>query len=135
MMRKTLTSIALVAGCAVALAVPVAQAVDTQIQMNAPRVDPGDRTDGMAGRNNTESAQYDRLLQVNRTYRQSRIFKECGPITNAHLRASCMDSLAIDDDRRSRFWSDGLTGGSNGRINSIDRTFHGPDMYDPSFGR
>ena len=40
MIKKSLISTALVAGCAMALTVPVAQAqtVDTRAQMNAPRV-------------------------------------------------------------------------------------------------
>ena len=122
-MMKTLTSIALVAGCAIALAGPAAQAqtVDTLTQMNAPRVN--------------LSAQNDPLLDLSPGYGKGRIRKECGPITNAHLRASCIDSLAIDEDRRARRLNDGLTGDSNGRINPIDRTFQGPEVYDPSFGR
>ena len=123
MIKRSLTSIALVAGCAIGLAGAAAQAqtVDTQTRMNTPRVN--------------LSAQNDRLLDLSPGYAKGRIRKECGTITNAHLRASCIDSLAIDEDRRSRRLSDGLTGDSNGRINPIDRTFQGPEVYDPSFGR
>ena len=82
---KTVTSLALAAGCALALAIPAAQAqiVDTQTLSTAPRVNAGDRADWLAARNNAESAQYDRLLETNRAYRQSRILKECGSIANA----------------------------------------------------
>ena len=51
--------------------------------------------------------------------RQSRIDTECGAIGNAHLRASCIDSLNIDEDRRSPGWRDGLTGGGTGMMNPI----------------
>ncbi len=123
MTKKSLTSIALVAGCAIGLAAPVAQSqtVDAQTRMNAPWVNP--------------SAQADRLLDMGPESGQGRIRKECGPITNAHLRASCIDSLAIDEDRRSMGWKDGLTGDSHGRMNPTDRTFQGPEIYDPSLGR
>ena len=123
MIRKFLTSVALAAGCSIGLAAPTAQAqtVDTQPQINGRRVN--------------LSAQNDRLLDLSPEHGKGRIREECGPITNAHLRASCIDSLAIDEDRRSMDWRDGLTGDSNGRMNSIDRTFQGPEVYDPSFGR
>ena len=67
-MMKTLTYVALVAGCAIALGVPVAQAqtADTHSLMNT-----GDR--------------------------EARILKECGPITNAHLRAGCIDSIELEE--------------------------------------
>lgn len=121
MIMKTLTRIALVAGCAVGLTAPVAQAqTDTQIQTTAPRIKFG--------------TQADRFLDLSPEVK-GRIRTECGPIDNAHLRASCIDSLAIDADRRSMGSRDGLTGGGNGRMNPIDRTFQGPEMYDPRFGR
>jgi hypothetical protein len=123
MRKKSLTSIAFLAGCTIILAVPVAQAqtLDALTRMNTPRVN--------------SSAQNDRLLDLSPGYAKGRIRKECGPITNAHLRASCIDSLVIDEDRRSRYLSEGLTGDSHGTMNPIDRTFHGPEECDPSFGR
>jgi hypothetical protein len=137
MIGKTLTSVALIAGCAVALALPMAQAqtVDTQILMNAPRVNAGDRADWMAGRNNAESAQYDRRLDLNRAYRQSRILKECGPITNAHLRAGCIDSFDTSEDQPSPGWNEGLTGGGTGMMNSVGPTPYSPNMPIPDAGR
>ena len=122
MIMKTLTRIALVAGCAIGLAAPMAQAqTDTQIQATAPRVKFG--------------TQAERFLDLSSEQGKARIRRECGPITNTHLRTSCMDSLAIDEDRRSKGLRDGLTGDGDGRMNSIDRTFQGPEMYDPRFGR
>jgi hypothetical protein len=108
---KALTRIALIAGCAIGLAAPVAQAqTDAQIQTTAPRIKFG--------------TQVDRFLDLSPEVK-SRIRTECGPIANAHLRASCMDSIAIDADRRSMDLRDGLTGGGHGRMNPIDRTFQG----------
>ena len=130
MIGKTLNSVALIAGCAVALALPMAQAqtVDTQILMNAPRINAGDRADWMAGRNNAESAQYDRRLDLNRAYRQSRILKECGPITNAHLRAGCIDSIDLEQHDR-------MTGSTTGMMNSTGPTLYAPNMNDAGSGR
>jgi hypothetical protein len=122
MIMKTLSRIAFVVGCAVGLAAPMVQAqTDTQIQATAPRV--------------TFGTQTERFLDLSSEQGKARIKRECGPITNAHLRASCMDSLAIEEDRRAMGLRDGLTGGGDGRMNSIDRTFQGPEMYDPRFGR
>ena len=121
MIMKTLTRIALVAGCAVGLAAPIAQAqTDTQVQTTAPRIKFG--------------TQADRFLDLS-PQTKNRIRTDCGPIANAHLRATCMDSLAIDEDRRSLGLRNGLTGGGDGRMNSIDRTFQGPEKYDPHLGR
>src|SRR4051794_18330444 len=106
MVRKTLSSFVLAAGCAIFMAVPAAQAQD---------------------------ARHDGLLSP--VQRQGKIQRECGPITNEHLRASCVDSRNIDEDRRALGLRDGLTGGGDGRMNPIARTFQGSEMYDPRFGQ
>ena len=95
MTLKTVSSLALAAGCALALAMPAAQAqmMDTQIHTNAPRLNAGDRADWLAARNNAESAQYERLLQTSPGFRQARMNKECGPITDPQLRESCLASF------------------------------------------
>ena len=122
MIMKILTGIALVAGCAIGLAAPMARAqTDTQIQATAPHVKFG--------------TQAEHFLDLSSEQGKARIRRECGPITNTHLRASCMDSLAIEEDRRSKGLRDGLTGDGDGRMNSIDRTFQGPEKYEPHFGR
>src|SRR3954452_17247507 len=118
---KTLARIAILAGCAVGLAAPVAQAqTDTKIQTTAPRIKFG--------------AQNDRFLDLSE-HTKERMRTECGPLANAHLRTGCIDGLAIEEDQRSMRLRDGLTGDSHGRMNSIDRTFQGPEMYDPRLGR
>ena len=94
MTKKTVTSLALAAGCAIALAIPAAQAqtTDTQVLTNGPRFNAGDRA-GLAARNNAESAQYDRLLEISPAFRAGRIRKECGPITDIQLRQNCFASF------------------------------------------
>jgi hypothetical protein len=139
MIAKTLTSLALVAGSAMALAVSAAQGqvIDTQEQLRTPlpRLQASDRVEGFSDRNIMDSAQYEHLLRTSPAFRQSRMMKECGSLTVAHLRAGCMDSFSAYEDRRSMDLRDGLTGGGDGRMNPIDRTFQGPEMYDPRFGR
>ena len=79
-------------------------------------------------------AQTDRFLDLSPDVK-ARMQVECGPMPNAHLRASCMDTIAIEADRSSGNLRDGLTGGGGGRMNPIDRTFQGPDRFDPHLGR
>ena len=92
MTRKTVASLALAAGCALALAMPAAQA-QTQVLTNGPEVTPGDYSSS-AARNNAESAHYDRLLEVSPGFRQARMRKECGPISDPQLRENCYASFA-----------------------------------------
>jgi hypothetical protein len=79
-------------------------------------------------------AQTDRFVDLSPDVK-ARMLAECGPMPNAHLRASCMDTIAIEADRRSGNLRDGLTGGGDGRMNPTDRTFQGPDRFDPHLGR
>jgi hypothetical protein len=138
MTMKTVTSLALAAGCALALAIPAAQAqmVDTQVLSTAPRVNAGDRAGWLAARNNAESAQYDRLLEVSPGFRHARVRRECGPITDPQLRQNCFASFAEYEPSmgsRSRTmastsrWNrsagayntqEGLTGSSTGTMTS-----------------
>ena len=103
-MMKTLTSIALVAGCAIALAVPMGQAqtADTHSLMDAPRVNTCDR--------------------------EARILRECGPITNAHLRAGCIDSIELEQHDR-------MTGSTTGTMSSTGPTPYPPNVNDTGSGR
>src|SRR5215469_4751308 len=41
-----------------------------------------------------QSERYDRLLETNGSFRQARMRRECGPITDPELRQSCLDSFA-----------------------------------------
>ena len=96
MMKKTLTSLAFAAGCALAFgAMPAAHAqyYNPQVVTNGPQASRGDFGDWSARRNVIESAHYDRLLQTNMGFRQARMRKECGPISDPQLHASCMASF------------------------------------------
>ena len=60
---------------------------------NGPQVNPGDISPSWsAPRNVAESEQYDRLLKRNPAFRQARMRKECGPITDRQLHQQCLDS-------------------------------------------
>ncbi len=96
MMKKTLTSLAFAAGCALAFgAMPAAHAqyYNPQVVTNGPQASRGDFGDWSARRNVIESAHYDRLLQTNMGFRQARMRKECGPITDPQLHDQCMASF------------------------------------------
>jgi len=47
-----------------------------------------------ARQNVVQSEHYDRLLGTNRSFRQARMRRECGPITDPQLHESCLDSFA-----------------------------------------
>ena len=47
-----------------------------------------------AQQNVIQSERYDRLLEASGSFRQARMRKECGPITDPQLRQSCLDSFA-----------------------------------------
>jgi hypothetical protein len=52
-------------------------------------------TSSNAARQNViQSERYDRLLETNGSFRQARMRKECGPITDPQLHQSCLDSFA-----------------------------------------
>jgi hypothetical protein len=50
-----------------------------------------------ARRNVIQSERYDRILETSRAFRQARIRKECGPITDPQLRQSCLASFNQDE--------------------------------------
>jgi hypothetical protein len=105
MTSKSLTSLAFVAGCVLALgAMPSAHAQyypqpqhyasgPPQLVTNGPQASRGDYGDWSARQNVIASAQYDHLLQTNAAFRQFRERKECGPIGDPQLRAQCVASL------------------------------------------
>jgi hypothetical protein len=97
MMNKTVKSLALAAGCVLALgAMPSAHAqsyAENQMLTNGPQASRGDFGDWSARRNVIESMQYDRLLETNLAFRQARERKECGPISDAQMHDQCMASF------------------------------------------
>ena len=67
----------------------------TQMITNGPQTNPGDVSPSWSPRRNVvESEQYDRLLKGNPAFRQARMRKECGPITDSQLHQQCLDSFA-----------------------------------------
>jgi hypothetical protein len=58
---------------------------------NGPQGSPPDRA---ARQNVMQSERYDRLLESSRGFRQARMRRECGPITDQQLHQQCLDSFA-----------------------------------------
>jgi len=97
MIIKT-TSMAFAAACLMAVsAMPAAHAQmagGPQLVTNGPQTDPGDVSTSWSARQNViESQRYDRLLQTSRGFREARMRKECGPITDPELHANCLASF------------------------------------------
>jgi hypothetical protein len=70
----------------------------TEVVTNGPQTNPGDMTPSWSARRNViESQHYDRLLETNRGFRQARMRKECGPITDPELRQQCLASFRQDE--------------------------------------
>jgi len=74
---------------------PSAASAGTQLITNGPQTNPGDVSPSWsAQRNVAESEHYDRSLKGNPAFRQARMHKECGPITDPQLHRQCLDSFA-----------------------------------------
>jgi hypothetical protein len=81
---------------------PAAGTGGTEVVTNAPQTDVGDVSPNWsAQRNVRESEHYDRLLGANPGFRQARMRKECGPITDPQLHQQCLDSFAQYEPRGS----------------------------------
>jgi hypothetical protein len=96
MILKTATSIALAAACVLTVsALPAhAQYASPTVVTNGPQTDSGDVSPSWSARQNViESQRYERLLQNNAGFRQARMQKECGPITDPQLHADCLASF------------------------------------------
>jgi hypothetical protein len=68
-----------------------------------------------ARRNVIESHQYDRAVETNRAFRQARMRKECGPITDPELRQSCLASFNQDESLMGSSTSSRSHGSGSGR--------------------
>jgi hypothetical protein len=106
MLYKTATSLVLATACLAAVATMPAYAQmastpgagGTEVVTNGPQTNAGDRSSSWSARQNVmESQRYDRLLETNRGFRQARIRKECGPITDPQLRQDCLASFTQDE--------------------------------------
>ena len=98
MVIKIATALAMAMVCLMAVApVPASHAATqrhTITVKHAPIVSPGDVSESWSPQQNIiESKQYEQLLRTNPAFRQARMRKECGPITDPQLRESCLASF------------------------------------------
>jgi len=70
---------------------PSAAGLGNTDMTNGPQGFPPDRA---ARQNVMQSERYDRLLESSRAFRQARMRRECGPITDQQLHQQCLDSFA-----------------------------------------
>jgi hypothetical protein len=92
------TGLAFAAACLISVsAMPAAHAQyagPPQVVTNGPQTNLGDVSPNWSARRNViESQHYDRLLQTNRGFREARMRKECGPISDPQLHADCLASF------------------------------------------
>ncbi|HXP05805.1 MAG TPA: hypothetical protein VN808_16925 [Stellaceae bacterium] len=95
---KTRSNLGLIlaAACLTAVAAVATAHAQTapQLVTNHPQVDPGDYTgSGSADRNVIDSQRYERMLQINATFREQRMSKECGSIDDPNLHEQCLASF------------------------------------------
>jgi hypothetical protein len=65
---------------------------------NGPQTSQGDVSPSWSARQNViQSERYDRLLESNRGFRQARMRKECGPITDPELHQQCLASFGQEE--------------------------------------
>jgi hypothetical protein len=106
MLLKTATSLAFATACLTAVATLPAYAQmgaapaepGTEVVTNGPQTNAGDVSPSWSARRNViESQHYDRMLESSRGFRQARMRKECGPITDPDLRQQCLASFHQDE--------------------------------------
>jgi hypothetical protein len=95
MMTSLVFSAAVVAGIAT---MPTARAAmnanGAEVVTNGPQANPGDSSGTWSTRQNVRDSQrYEAVVHSNRGYRASRVKKECGPINDPQLHASCVASF------------------------------------------
>ena len=96
MIIKTAMSLAFAAACLATIATtPRAEAARQSVVVkHPPIVSPGDVSESWSARQNViDSKHYERLLKTNHAFRQARMQKECGPITDPELRNNCLASF------------------------------------------
>ena len=105
MLLKSAASLAFATACLTAVATAPAQAQmagtypgGTQMVTNGPQADQGDTSPNWSARQNViESQHYDKLLETNRGFRDARMRRECGPISDPQLRQSCLATFGQDE--------------------------------------
>ena len=99
MMRKTLTSLAIAAGClTMATAIPSVRAQmapPDQVITNGPQSSAAEQSGNWSAQENViQSERYERLVDTNRAFRHARMVKECGPISDPQLHQQCVASFS-----------------------------------------
>jgi hypothetical protein len=98
MTKKRTTSVAFAITCLTVVATMPAYSQVNASQSYAPPTNLGGRGQSVtAHRNVIESQHYDRTLETNRAFRQARMRKECGPISDPELHQSCLASFHQDE--------------------------------------
>ena len=67
----------------------------TEVITNGPQGSPP--SNWSAQQNVRQSERYDRLLETNRGFREARMRRECGPITDPELHQQCIASFGQDE--------------------------------------
>jgi hypothetical protein len=104
MIIKTATSLAFITVCLATIAtMPAGHAQmmgntgGSEVVTNGPQTSPGDTSGSWSARQNViQSERYDRLLETNRGFREARMRRECGPITDQELHQQCLASFQQD---------------------------------------
>jgi hypothetical protein len=100
MIISSVVILAFAAVCLVTMATaPAAEAARrTVVVKHPPIVNPGDVPASWSPRQNViDSKRYERQLETNSAFRQARMRKECGPISDPELRQSCLASFNQDE--------------------------------------
>jgi hypothetical protein len=90
------TTLVFATACLAAIAATSAAEAARQsvVVKHPPIVSPGDVSESWDARqNDIDSKRYEQLLATNPAFRQARMRKECGPITDPQLRESCLASF------------------------------------------
>ena len=99
MSRKMLLGVSFAAACLMAVPVAFAQPAD-QLITNGPQSDGvGNSSHWSPSQNVRESEHYEHMLQSSRAFRMARMKKECGPINDPQLHASCVSSFNQDESQ------------------------------------
>jgi hypothetical protein len=98
MMRKTLTSFAVAAGClTMATGIPAVRAQmapPDQVITNGPQSSGVEQSGTWSARANVvQSEHYQRLVDSNTAFRRARMIKECSPVTDPQLHEQCVASF------------------------------------------
>ncbi len=97
--NRLISGLAFAAVCLTAIAVaPAARAEmnasGAQVITNGPQTDQGDARGALSGQANVrDSARYEALVHSNPNFRAVRERKECGPIGDPQMHASCVASF------------------------------------------